>query len=104
MKRNLYLKSTPLKTYYLNIIGILEKFFLPVMLVLIRLQMARVFWYSGLTKISDWQSTIYLFENEYKVPLVSPELAAYLSVTTELSTPALLVLGFMTRLAASQCL
>ena len=61
--------------------------------------MARVFWYSGLTKISSFDSTIYLFEYEYKVPVIPPEIAAYLATITELSMPVFLILGLFSRLA-----
>lgn len=40
-----------------------------------------------------------LFRDEYRVPLLPPELAATLAATTELSMPVLLVLGLCTRLA-----
>lgn len=38
----------------------------------IRLWVANVFWKAGLTKISNWDSTVSLFENEYDVPLLAP--------------------------------
>ncbi|HLF22852.1 MAG TPA: hypothetical protein VI565_02945, partial [Burkholderiales bacterium] len=41
----------------------------------IRLWVANVFWKSGLTKIASWDNTVLLFENEYQVPLLSPEVA-----------------------------
>lgn len=100
MERNIYLKNNILRAYFLKIIKVLEELFLPVILFFVRLKMASIFWYSGLTKIEDWPSTLYLFQSEYKVPLVPPELAAYLSSSVELTTPVLLVLGFMTRMAA----
>lgn len=72
----------------------------PLLVLFIRFWMARIFWYSGLTKISIWQSTIFLFKYEYKVPIIPPEIAAMLATATELTTPILLVVGFMTRFAA----
>ena len=47
--------------------------------LLLRCWVAYAFWVSGLTKIQTWDSTLYLFENEYNVPLLPPELAAYLA-------------------------
>jgi len=41
-----------------------------------------------------------LFSGEYQLPLIPPEIGAYMAVTIELSTPVLLALGLMTRLAA----
>jgi putative oxidoreductase len=45
-----------------------------------------------------------LFANEYRVPLLPPELAAYLATAVELTAPILLLLGFATRLAAAAML
>jgi len=72
----------------------------PLLLLVIRFYMANIFWKSGLVKISSWSSTLYLFANEYNVPILSPEIAAYMSTVIELTTPVFLVLGFLTRLAA----
>lgn len=58
------------------------------------------FWVSGLTKIQTWDSTLYLFENEYAVPVLPPGLAAYMGTTIELGCPVLLAFGFLGRLAA----
>ncbi|CAF2028552.1 unnamed protein product [Rotaria magnacalcarata] len=69
------------------------------LVLFMRIWIAKIFWYSGLTKISSFDSTIYLFEYEYKVPLISPEIAAYLATTIELSMPSFLVLGLFSRLA-----
>lgn len=69
----------------------------PVFQLGIRLYVASVFFKSGLTKINDFSSTIALFENEYKVPVLPPELAAYMGTGAELVLPALLVLGVFSR-------
>ena len=66
----------------------------------IRLWLANVFWKSGLTKIQGWDSTLWLFENEYAVPLLAPEVAAVIATLTELSMPVLLFLGLATRFSA----
>lgn len=66
----------------------------------IRLLVASVFFKAGLTKLASWSSTLALFENEYAVPLLSPQVAAYLGTGVELGLPVLLVLGLGTRLAA----
>jgi len=67
----------------------------------LRLAVATVFWNSGTTKLANWDTALALFSDEYKVPLLPPELAAYLAASIELTTPALLVLGLMTRPAAA---
>ncbi len=66
----------------------------------VRLWVANVFFTSGMTKIQNWSSTISLFENEYAVPVLSPEIAAYLGTAAELSLPIFLVLGLISRPAA----
>ena len=66
----------------------------------IRLLVASVFFQSGLTKIANWESTVSLFENEYAVPLLSPELAAFAGTGVELVFPVLLALGLGSRFAA----
>ena len=71
-----------------------------VLAVPLRLAVATVFWNSGMTKLADWSAALALFTDEYKVPLLPPEVAAYLAVSVEVSTPVLLVLGLCTRAAA----
>ena len=66
----------------------------------VRLYVANVFWKSGLVKISSWSSTLALFENEYQVPLLAPEVAAWLATGVELGGAALLALGLGARAAA----
>lgn len=66
----------------------------------IRLFMADVFFRSGLVKIRNWDGTMYLFENEYRVPLLPPEAAAWLGTFGELFFPVLLAIGLATRFAA----
>ena len=92
------LRSFLLKAY-LNISFLLEKFVGPLLFLLIRLWMAQIFWHSGLSKIQSWSTTLLLFKNEYKVPYLSPEVAAYLAAATELSCPILLLLGLASRFA-----
>jgi putative oxidoreductase len=67
----------------------------------LRLAVANVFWSSGTTKLANWDATLDLFENEYKVPLFPVDVAATLGASIELSTPVLLVLGLLTRPAAA---
>ncbi len=65
-----------------------------------RLYIAQVFFLAGLTKIKDWDTTLFLFEEEYQVPFLSYELAAYLGTFGELLFPILLVIGLATRFSA----
>jgi putative oxidoreductase len=82
-----------------ELIALLERFPLALLQFLFRFSIAAVFWSSGQTKIASWQTTVALFRDEYKVPLLPPELAATLAASVELTCPVLLVLGLATRLA-----
>lgn len=66
----------------------------------LRFAVATVFWNSGMTKLADWNATLALFADEYQVPLLPPDVAANLALAIEMTTPVLLVLGFLTRPAA----
>ncbi len=66
----------------------------------LRFAVATVFWNSAMTKLENWSTAVELFTEEYKVPLLPPELAAYMAVSIELTAPVLLVLGLATRPAA----
>jgi putative oxidoreductase len=81
-------------------IGALERVPYSLLAIPLRVAVATVFWNSGTTKLANWDATLQLFEDEYKVPLLSPDLAAHLGAAIELSTPVLLVLGLATRPAA----
>ena len=72
---------------------------LPLLQLLFRLALAGVFLKAGLNKIASWELTVQLFADEYKVPVLSPDLAATMAATFELGCSALLVLGLGTRLA-----
>lgn len=68
-----------------------------------RLSIAAVFWQSGQTKVSGFalnDTAVYLFENEYKLPLIDPTLAATLAAIGEHFFPVLLVIGLGSRFAA----
>jgi putative oxidoreductase len=65
-----------------------------------RIYVGQAFFLSGLTKIRDWETTVALFTDEYKVPLLPPALAAVMGTTGELVLPVLLVLGLGGRFAA----
>jgi putative oxidoreductase len=72
-----------------------------------RLAAATPFWMSGQNKIDGWDfwnvtdSTVFLFEYEYALPLISPTTAASLASIGEHVLPVLLVLGLLTRLGAA---
>ena len=67
----------------------------------LRVAVATVFWNSAMTKLANWDTAVALFVDEYKVPLIPPEILAYITVSIELATPVLLVLGLLTRPVAA---
>ena len=83
-----------------RLIGALERVPYSLLAIPLRLAVATVFWNSGTTKLANWDATLQLFEDDYKVPLLPPDLAAHIGASIELSTPILLVLGLFTRPAA----
>jgi putative oxidoreductase len=66
----------------------------------LRLAVATVFWNSAMTKLADWNATLSLFEDEYRLPVLPPELGANLAFAIEITTPVLLLFGLLTRFAA----
>ncbi len=67
--------------------------------LLFRLAIAGVFMRAGLTKIASWEPTVALFREEYKVPILPPEVAATVSASFELVCSTLLIVGLATRVA-----
>lgn len=64
---------------------------------------AAVFWQSGQTKVEGWrlsENAVYLFREDYRLPLVDPVVAAHLATIAEHVFPLLLVLGLASRFAA----
>lgn len=74
------------------------------LLLAARVALAAIFWLSGRTKVEGWLSVsdnaIALFADEYRLPLLPPELAAHAAAYSEHLFPVLLVLGLATRASA----
>src|SRR5215470_2239442 len=66
-----------------------------------RAGMGLVFWRSAQSKLASWDTTLLLFREEYRVPVLPPEIAAHLATTVELTTPFLLLFGLAARLGAT---
>ncbi|HTO79103.1 MAG TPA: DoxX family membrane protein [Methylocystis sp.] len=104
----------------MNLFAKTEGFFYSLVALFVRIVAAHPFFASGQTKVDGPQigatllgqelsytlptsikdSTFALFAQEYKVPLLSPDIAAYLATAMESVLPILLVLGLLTRLSA----
>lgn len=67
----------------------------------LRLGVAWIFWSAAQVKLINWDRTIDLFRDEYRVPILPPELAASMALSIELTAPVLLVLGLLTRPTAA---
>ena len=65
-----------------------------------RAYVAEAFFRSGLTKLRDWDITLALFQDEYQVPLLPPDVAAVMGTGGELLLPVLLLLGIGGRFGA----
>ncbi len=70
-----------------------------ILLLIIRLWVANIFWKSGYLKISDFDSAIMLFTTEHPVPFLPPLIAAISAVIFELGCSVFLVIGLATRFA-----
>ena len=96
-------KGTYFKRSILSVVDWTNRFPLSILGLTVRIGIADVFWRSGQTKVSGWHvtdSTIQLFRDEYKVPLLSPEWAANLAAAQEHLFSLLLVINLASRLSA----
>lgn len=84
-------------------VGLVEKIPYSAIALLARIAVADVFWRSGQTKVDGWQiteTTFDLFREEYRVPLLPAEFAAYLATIQEHLFSVLLLVGLASRLSA----
>jgi putative oxidoreductase len=79
------------------VFGLLDRVPLSFLLLFARAATFSVFFRSGLVKLADWNATLQLFDNEYKVPVIPPHIAAYMSASMELGLSSLVLIGFATR-------
>ena len=84
----------------LAVIGLVD-LLQPVALLALRLYVSSVFFRAGIVKISDWGATLALFHDEYKVPVLPPDVAACVGAFGELAFPVLIALGLAGRFGAA---
>ena len=89
---------------FLRALALLERFPFAIAPLLMRLGIGLVFWRSAQTKLASWDTTLLLFREEYQVPLLPPEFAAYMATAVELTAPVLLAIGLATRFGAAAML
>lgn len=85
------------------IIGFLDRIPYALVALAARVFPAAVFWQSGRTKVDGWHlsdNAIFLFREEYKLPLIDPAVAAHLAAFAEHFFPILLVIGLASRFGA----
>ena len=95
--------DTPRFAFACKLVGLAQRairgldWLAPLADLVIRIWVANVFWRSGLTKIESFDTTLQLFRYEYSVPLLPPDVAAYLATFTELTFSVLLTIGLAGR-------
>jgi len=87
-----------LKQTHNSVVRAWQPHLLDVLMLLLRLYVAWVFWRAGYLKLTNWPATEYLFEYEYLVPLLPWQMAAVLGTATELMVPLFIASGLLTRL------
>ncbi len=80
-----------------TIIGWLDGVPYALLAVPLRFAVATVFWNSAMAHLANWDTTLYLFATDYRLPFLPSVPAAYLTIVIELSAPVLLVIGLLIR-------
>lgn len=88
-----------LRMWYVTARDWLARFPIWILQLGMRIGVGMVFFKAGLLKYSSFDSTVQLFQDIYKVPLLSPGTAARITTSFELAFPVLLFAGLATRLA-----
>jgi putative oxidoreductase len=91
-----------MRNLYVRVADLFGRIPFDLIALLARICVGTVFLRSGLLKVKGWTAgtTLALFESEYPLPVIPPEIAAYMATAAELSLPILLFAGFLTRFAA----
>ncbi len=93
MSDNQYLKAVERAYSMLNRVP------LSAPLLIARVATCSVFLRSGLVKLMDWSGTLTLFRDEYMVPLIPYQAAAYMAAGMELGCSMLVLFGLLTRVS-----
>jgi len=88
-----------LAAWFIDVRAWLGRFPLSILQLGMRIGVGFVFFNAGLLKYRSFEFAIKLFEDEYKVPVLAPAVAARIAMINELTTSTLLFLGLATRLA-----
>lgn len=98
----MFIKAFKIYEYFFEL---LQKWLEPVYALALRIYICNEFFWSGWLKVKDvyngqWDRVVFLFAEEYKVPVLSPSIAAALGTFNEIVFPILLVIGLLGRFAA----
>ena len=77
-----------------------ETWLTPVANLIARIYIGLIFFRSGQAKLVDFEETIEFFEDDWALPFLSAEPAAYLATIGELVLPVSLIAGLFTRIGA----
>ena len=92
-------ETNMLRQGWTGLVALLEWLQAPALLAA-RLYVAYVFFMSGLESLRSWDSTLYLYESEFHVAVLSPHVAAVMGTAGEVLLPPLLLLGLFGRFGA----
>jgi len=76
-------------------------FVTPVANLWARIYVGLIFFRSGKAKLADMEETVEFFEDDWALPFLPAEPAAYLATAGELILPVLLFIGLFTRIGAA---
>src|SRR5258708_2056001 len=93
------LRASPIRVWFVKLREWAAMLPLSLLLLGMRVGVGMEFFQSGRLKLRTWEFTVKLFSDEYKVPLLDPEIAARIAAFCELTFPPLLFIGLATRLA-----
>src|SRR6202035_1358456 len=93
-------RHSPIIVLVERAIGLLDRVPYWFLALPLRVGAAAVFWLSAQAHLASWDTTLEQFAEDYQVPLLPPDIAAYMAVGIEVTTPILLVAGLLTRVSA----
>ena len=88
-----------LRARYVSVRERLGRFPMSILQLGLRVGVGLVFFKAGILKYQSFEFAVKLFQDEYKVPLLDPAVAARMATFNELTFPALLFLGLAPRCA-----
>jgi putative oxidoreductase len=92
-------KRVTLRSRYVSVREWLGRFPMSILQLGLRVGVGLVFFNAGILKFKSFEFALKLFQDEYKVPLLDPAVAARMATFNELTFPILLFLGLATRFA-----